>query len=178
MNRRPLWVLLGLVLLSLPFGWALFERGLHATGGSEFCSGCHVMEPMSYAWSRDVHGGANPNGVSAACVDCHLPWEGPFGHLLAKARTGLHDVWANTFYDLEAIDWRAKLERREEYTYDSGCLKCHDRLKTAPMRSNKAVVAHRPYFVGQSEKTCVNCHPHVGHQDLAQLFQPAPSEAP
>ena len=57
-------------------------------------------------------------------------------------------------------------ERREQYVFDSGCLHCHANLERGTMASNKAFVAHKPYFLGETSKKCVTCHQHVGHKDL------------
>lgn len=149
-------------------GWVATEEVFHATDGAQFCGTCHVMAPMIAAYEQDVHGGMNANGVKASCLACHLPHDSAWGYGLAKARTGTHDIWAQWTYDLKAIDWEAKRERRAEYTYDSGCLACHENLERATMASNKAFVAHRPYFQKTTRQTCVSCHPHVGHHELTE----------
>ena len=147
-------------------GWTGTELMFHATDGAEFCGNCHVMSPMVDSYLEDVHGGKNVSGFRAICLQCHLPHNSPLDYGLAKARTGLHDLWAQWTYDLEKIDWVSKRERREEYTYDSGCLSCHQNLERSTMASNKAFVAHRPYFQKTTQKTCVTCHAHVGHFEL------------
>ncbi len=153
-------------------GWVATEEVFHATDGAGFCGTCHVMAPMIAAYEQDPHGGVNANGIQATCLDCHLPHESAWGYAWAKAQTGTHDVWAQWTYDLEAIDWEAKRERREEFTYDSGCLNCHQNLERATMASNKAFVAHRPYFQKTTRQTCVSCHPHVGHHELSEQLAP------
>jgi cytochrome c-type protein NapC len=35
------------------------------------------------------------------------------------------------------------------------------------MANNKAFVAHKPYFLGETSKQCVSCHEHVGHKNLS-----------
>jgi len=156
-------VLLGLFAV---VSWALTDYAFHATGDDAFCTSCHTMEPMGQAYRRDVHGGDNPMGTEALCVDCHLSHDNPLAYFYTKAKFGIHDVYAQTFKDLDAIDWQAMRKRREEYVFDSGCMKCHGALETAPRSNNKAFVAHKPYFLGRTEKQCVTCHEHVGHEDL------------
>ncbi len=158
----------GALLLWALVGWVATEEVFHATEDAAFCGTCHVMAPMIAAYEQDPHGGRNVHGIKAVCLDCHLPHESAWGYAWAKAQTGTHDVWAQLTYDLTAIDWEAKRERRSEYTYDSGCLACHQNLEQATMASNKAFVAHRPYFQKTTRQTCVSCHPHVGHTDLTE----------
>jgi cytochrome c-type protein NapC len=172
-------VLIAIVLVvAVPAGaaaaWMLMETMLVATSGPAFCTTCHTMAPFARTFRADVHGGNNPNGTAALCTDCHLRHDNLVTYLWTKARFGAHDVWAQLTYDLDAIDWRAGLARRAEYTFDSGCLKCHRAL--ADVRGNqRAFVAHRPYFLGEIERKCVACHPHVGHRGLAAALLPSPT---
>lgn len=158
-------------------GWAVIDAGIHATSGVEFCSSCHTMEPMAAAYALDVHGGANANGVRAECSDCHLPHDGPIRYLVAKTRLGVHDVWVEFTGDTEAIDWQALRTHRERYVHDSGCLTCHSDLQRATRSNSRAFVAHKPYFLGQTARSCVSCHEHVGHAEL-ERFLPAPASTP
>ena len=180
-NKSRLWLIgifssLGLLVWAL-LGWTGTELMFHATDGAEFCGNCHVMSPMVNSYRDDVHGGKNANGFRATCLQCHLPHDSPQAYGFAKARTGMHDLWAQWTYDLKQIDWEAKRERREEYTYDSGCLSCHENLERSTMASNKAFVAHRPYFQKTTQKTCVTCHAHVGHFELQENLKASQSMA-
>ena len=174
---RPRRFLAALVVLVLVVpavvvaSWAFTDTAIALTSGEEFCASCHTMEPMAKAYRQDVHGGASVIGVRAQCVDCHLPHEGAFRYLLAKARIGLHDVWAQLTYDLDAIDWQAKRSHRAHFVYDTGCLHCHAELERASDASSKAFIAHRPYFRRTAgDLKCVNCHEHVGHRDLGNYL--------
>lgn len=166
--RRGLQVAAGLVLLGVfaVASWAVTDFAFHRTAGADFCAGCHTMEPMTRAWRDDVHGGSNPHGLEAQCVDCHLSHSSPLAYFYTKAVFGLNDVYSQTFKDVYAIDWHALRERRESYVFDSGCLECHANLENAQRTDNKALVAHRPYFLGRIDKQCVSCHQHVGHRNL------------
>lgn len=157
---------LGLVGVFFAASWVGMEVMIKQTGDEAFCASCHTMEPMAAAWRDDVHGGKNVWGIQAECVDCHLPHDNPVNYLYRKAMTGMHDVWAQFTYDLDAIDWEEKRQHREHFTYDSGCLYCHSNLEAASESRNKVFVAHKPYFLGETEKQCVSCHENVGHKDL------------
>ncbi len=151
-------------------GWLVIDSAFKYTGGPEFCGGCHTMQPLVKAFRDDVHGGNNVNGTAAECVDCHLPHDSKLHYVISKTAYGIHDVWAQTFYDLDAIDWIAKREHRESFTYDSGCMTCHKQLERASMPNPKTFVAHKPYFLGEIESKCVSCHKNVGHKNLVDHF--------
>ena len=46
---------------------------IETTNTDAFCVSCHIMTPFRTAWQASVHGGQNPQGFAAQCVDCHLP---------------------------------------------------------------------------------------------------------
>ncbi len=173
-SKGKRWLLTIVFLFCLVFfggtSWYGVESVFENTKDAEFCASCHTMEPMRRSYEQDVHGGNNKMGVVVDCLGCHLPHDGPFHYAVAKAQTGLHDIWAELTYDLEKIDWIAKRERREHYVYDSGCLSCHQNLERATMASNRAFVAHKPYFLGTTEKKCVSCHQFVGHHNLKDFI--------
>jgi cytochrome c-type protein NapC len=172
---KPLLVIAFVVLIVLPVlssvGWIVTELVLTRTSGAEYCGSCHTMAPMTESFEQDVHGGRNSHGVQARCVDCHLPHDNPFIHIVAYGRRAAGDLWAEIFYDVESIDWEARRERKEEFVYDSGCLRCHSRLQDVVLPTSKAVVEHKQYFQGESDKRCVSCHGSVGHESLSTYLQ-------
>ena len=167
------WIILILVALFvggfvLPFlSWLIADEGIAATSGSHFCVSCHTMEPMNAAYLDDIHGGKSSHGVQALCVDCHLDHSSSAIYFFDKIDRGVHDFWVENTTDTSKIDWEARREHREEYTYDSGCEHCHTRLEEATEGSHDAFVAHKPYFLGEIDDTCVSCHPNVGHKNLS-----------
>lgn len=175
LSKTQVFIIVGvglvIALVVLPFmSWIVTDESLTATSDAKFCVNCHSMEPFEAAHDADVHGGKNAHGVRATCADCHLPHDNSFNYLYTKARTGVHDLYVETFGDVENIDWQAKRAHRESYTYDSGCLTCHTNLEEATMASNKALIAHKPYFLGETEDKCVSCHENVGHHNLSEFI--------
>lgn len=169
-GRIILIVVIALVIggFVFPFlAWLIADEGIAATSSSEFCVSCHTMEPMELAYLDDVHGGAGAYGTQVLCVDCHLSHESSTDYFFDKVRTGVHDVWVEYTQDTSQIDWEAKRAHREEFVYDSGCLHCHTRLADATAGDPKALIAHKPYFLGETSKQCVSCHEHVGHKNLS-----------
>jgi len=141
-------------------------KAIEATSGAKFCGQCHTMEPMVQSYKQSVHGGMSKNGIRTKCTDCHLPHDNILHYLILKGITGANDVIVQVFTNTDKIDWEKKRHHREDYAYDSGCLKCHNNLKDATMANAKAFFAHKQYFLGVIEEKCVSCHKHVGHKEL------------
>lgn len=170
--KRWQWIVGGIIALFvggfiLPFAsWLVADEFIAATSEHEFCVSCHSMQPMKAAYLQDIHGGNSTHGVQVHCTDCHLDHSSSAAYFADKARTGLHDMYVEYLVGTDDIDWVGNLANRAHYVYDSGCLECHRNLENATMGNNKAFVAHRPYFLGETSKQCVECHEHVGHKDL------------
>ena len=179
-KQKVLWgtsvmIFLGILIGALlSFGTAVM---VEHTQDADFCASCHTMQPMVDSYTSDVHGGANKYGMKVACLDCHLPHESLLGYLMAKAKTGTHDVWAELVYDKSKIDWEAKRKKATEFVYDSACLGCHKGLESSTMGNHRAFIAHKEYFGKRTKKHCVSCHQHVGHHLLGKYLKKAKVEA-
>jgi cytochrome c nitrite reductase small subunit len=139
---------------------------IETTNTDTFCASCHVMVPFRTAWQNSVHGGQNPQGFAAQCVDCHLPHDGFVKYLTTKAITGTSDIIHNLYIDPYEYDWaKASEENRLDFTFDSSCRRCHVNL-TPPYLKRGGFIAHRAYLRGETKKRCTECHPHVGHKDM------------
>jgi cytochrome c-type protein NapC len=175
-RRKRVLVLLsvvgGLLFLGLfaVGSWTGIETSIEATSDHEFCGGCHTMDPMVKSYMASIHGGKNDHGIMAKCTDCHLSHKTPVDHLVTKAKTGSHDVWVEFVVGTDDIDWQEKRRHRERFVYDSGCITCHGNLQEATLISNKAFVAHKPYFDGDTDDQCVTCHEHVGHDNISDYL--------
>lgn len=143
---------------------------IETTNTDTFCVSCHAMNPFRDAWKFSAHGGNNPQGFRAQCVDCHLPHGDFVEYVTAKAVTGTGDVIQNMIIDVNTFDWMANSEKnRLKFTYDSACRRCHQQLDAAPGMPRGGFLAHRTYLRGETTKKCAECHPHVGHKDLADM---------
>lgn len=145
--------------------------GVERTAGAGFCGSCHTMTPFVASYQMYVHGGNNPFGVKAECTDCHLPHNNLLHYLFAKARTGINDIWVESFSDTSKIDWSRKLKNPRSFVYDSGCLKCHSNLQDKTLSNPRAFLPHRAYFAKTTKKTCVECHSNMGHRYLAEFIK-------
>lgn len=140
---------------------------IERTSGLQFCSSCHSMQGMAHAYQADIHGGANDRGLKARCVDCHLPHDNVLLYVAMKAYDGTKDVLGEMFW-ADKIKWPDHLKQREEFTYSSGCQKCHD-LEAMRYKIPKAFLAHKDFKTGKVA-SCVHCHEHVGHKNIQDFL--------
>lgn len=137
---------------------------VETTNTDTFCASCHIMKPFRSSWQESVHGGSNPQGFTAQCVDCHLPHGNFVEYLTTKAITGTGDVIQNFYVDGAEFPWIEHAnEHRTEFTFDSACRKCHANL-TPKEISSGGRMAHRDYLAKRTDNNCTSCHPHVGHR--------------
>lgn len=132
---------------------------------SQYCgTSCHEMDTVYKTWQASSHG-ANPRGVRAECVDCHLPPKDEyFTHLFAKAHKGAKDMWLHHFGD--EYDGDAVREKVVEHFENEMCLRCHVDLLTRP-DSDMAADIHKeavtPADPAEALK-CIECHEGVAHE--------------
>lgn len=161
MKKTLFFIICGLIIgVALSLGSAEI---IEHTSGAEFCSRCHSMQGVTAAWHEDTHGGNNKNGTKAKCADCHLPHDSVVHYVSAKAYTGVKDVLGELFW-ADSFDWVGNLEKREEFTYSTGCQKCHD-LEAIRYEIPKAYLAHKDFKTGKVT-SCIHCHEHVGHKNI------------
>ncbi len=142
---------------------------IDTTNTDVFCQTCHEMKPFRASWKNSVHGGQNPQGFAAQCVDCHLPHGNFLEYLTTKAITGTSDVIHHITFNPSEFDWAENAEKnRLKFTYDSACRHCHVKLEPVGVKPG-ALLAHRAYLYGQTDKKCASCHPHVGHKDMIEM---------
>jgi len=159
-------ILIGVILMAVIVLASGFM--IETTNTDEFCVSCHVMTPFRTAWKNSVHGGQNPQGFTAQCVDCHLPHGSFIEYFTVKAKTGISDIIHNFTIDGKTYDWAAAAEKnRLNFTFDNACRRCHHNLTPPGMKSG-GFIAHRTYLLGETTKRCTDCHPHVGHKNMIE----------
>ena len=140
------------------------NKAIRITSENDFCASCHIHPQATTSWKKSVHY-ITRSGDKTGCVECHLPPKGQ-GHIPAKVRTGLRDVWGKWFKDPESFNWedKSRLENARNHVPESSCLHCHETLFTSEL-SKEGEEAHLYY--DQAEKTddlhCINCHLNAGH---------------
>lgn len=139
-----------------------FNKMVHYTGTNDYCFSCHVHDHAEESWRLSPHVN-NASGVITNCIDCHLPPKGK-GHLYAKAKHGLKDIYGFLFKDSADYQWESKrvAEKANHFTYESSCLRCHSNLYPSGL-SQEGVDSHIHYDQNRDEMTCLNCHMFSGH---------------
>ena len=164
--KKIFLLLCGGIFLGLVLSLVTAEM-IERTSGHEFCSSCHSMNGVARSNAEDIHGGMNKLGFIAKCADCHLPHDNVFHYVTAKAYTGAKDVLGEIFW-ADSFDWVGNLQHRENFTYTSGCVKCHD-LTVIRYEIPKAFLAHKDFLSGKVP-SCVKCHEHVGHKNIKDFL--------
>ncbi len=140
------------------------NKAIKVTSKNEFCASCHIHPQATTSWKQSVHY-ITRSGDKTGCVECHLPPKGQ-GHIPAKIKTGMRDLWGQLFKDPEKFDWeeKSRLENARNHVPEITCLNCHETLFTTEL-SKEGEEAHLYY--DQAEKTgdlhCINCHLNAGH---------------
>ena len=159
-------------LVGIIFTYGAAEA-IHMTGDQKFCVSCHEMDPMVITYRDDVHGGQGKLGGSASCVDCHLPQDTLANYVYTKAKSGLVEVGIHFFGEPENINWTEKRSHRASFVFDTGCLKCHENVKSNPLSSKQAQKMHAHYEKLQGtdkEIKCAQCHFDVGHKGMRNVL--------
>lgn len=150
--------------LSVLLFLALSKKTIEYTSTDEFCAACHVHPHADATFLLSAHN-SNRSGVSAKCVDCHLPPEDQGVYFLyRKAYHGFHDLYVFMTKDMDEIDWEAKrtVEASKRFVYEDGCKKCHTNLFPSTLDALGAE-SHLKYLRDPENNSCVKCHLNVGH---------------
>jgi cytochrome c-type protein NapC/trimethylamine-N-oxide reductase cytochrome c-type subunit TorC len=161
-KRRGLTFIIGFAFALLCF--VALNAAMEPVSKSEYCgTKCHEMGAAYQSWKLSVHS-ANPMGLRAECIDCHLPPKDKYlTHIVVKAYEGGKDMYKHYFggeYDVEKVR-----ERVLEHTSNEKCLVCHVDLLAKP-GSEIAKELHMESLNSpeESENRCVDCHEDAGHQ--------------
>ncbi|HOS72832.1 MAG TPA: SUMF1/EgtB/PvdO family nonheme iron enzyme [Bacteroidales bacterium] len=171
-NTKYWFFISGLVVFALlTFS---YKKAIDITSTDKFCASCHVHPDADRSWKLSTHYN-NKSGVVVHCVECHLPPRGQ-GFFLAKARTGLKDLYGYIFKDTADIDWEMKklLEYAKKHVYESSCIECHENLYPVTLSVNGGN-AHLLYETSKDPVHCLNCHLNVGHYDKHAALHAADS---
>ena len=146
----------------------LGNKSVIKTSTDEYCASCHVHPHSTQSWKRSTHVD-NPRGIKVHCVDCHLPPHGE-GYLIEKAKTGIRDLWSNTFKDSASFNWEEKsqIEYAKHHTFEASCIHCHQNNYPLGL-TTEGREAHLYYEKQEGKLHCINCHITAGHYDPDRL---------
>jgi len=166
-NKAGRWLFLSGMLIAALLIF-LGNKAVVKTSTDEYCASCHVHPHSTQSWKRSTHVD-NPRGIKVHCVDCHLPPHGE-GYLFEKAKTGIRDLWSNTFRDSASFNWEEKSQigYAKRHTFEISCIHCHQ--NNYPLGLTKdGREAHLYYEQLAGELHCINCHITAGHYDPDRL---------
>jgi formylglycine-generating enzyme required for sulfatase activity/nitrate/TMAO reductase-like tetraheme cytochrome c subunit len=166
-KKTDRWIFLSGILITALLIF-LGNKAVIKTSSNEYCASCHVHPHSTQSWKLSTHYD-NKRGIQVHCVDCHLPPHGQ-GYLPEKAKTGIRDLWSNTFKDPESFNWEAKsqIEYAKGHAYEVSCIHCHQNNYPLGL-SKEGREAHLYYERQAGELHCINCHITVGHHDPNRL---------
>lgn len=166
-KRAGRWIFLSGMLVAALLIF-LGNKAVVKTSTDEYCASCHVHPHSTQSWKLSTHYD-NHRGIQVHCVDCHLPPHGE-GYLIEKVKTGIRDVWANTFKDSASFNWEEKsqIEHAKGHTFESSCIHCHQNNYPLGLTA-EGREAHLYYEKQEGKLHCINCHITVGHYDPDRL---------
>jgi cytochrome c nitrite reductase small subunit len=109
------------------------------------CNNCHVMDSQYENWYHASH------ERFATCVECHLPHDNVVHYYLAKAQTGLHDVY---FFSTGQTPQMIRAKPATDQIIQANCVRCH-----------QDTVENIMAGVQPFERHCWDCHRSVAHGD-------------
>lgn len=167
-GRKNVLLLTGLAGLVIGVAAMLgFDKMVTDTSTNEYCMKCHYHEQADADWKRSEHFNSK-SGVVTDCAACHLPpkEDGVMKYYMAKARTGVKDLWVKMTRDSSEIDWKSKrqLEHAVGIVYNASCEKCHANLFPEGINDD-GITAHLYYEEHAKELglQCISCHLNTGH---------------
>ena len=162
--KRKYYVIFAVGAVAMLIFLAMAQKGIEYTSTDEFCNSCHAHPHAESSFKLSIHN-SNRSGVSANCVDCHLPPEDQtVYHLTRKAYHGFHDLYYYLTHDMDEIDWEAKrtVEASKRFVYEDGCKKCHTNLFPTTL-DELGAESHLKHLRDPENNSCVKCHLTVGH---------------
>lgn len=152
MNKYPVYIAIAAAVIA--FGVFIFVTGAPAYAGTDpsTCNNCHVMDSQYEDWYHAGHARV------ATCVECHLPHDNVFHYYLAKAQTGMHDVYVFSTGQTPVLI-RAKPET--DRTLQANCIRCHSTTVA------DIVAGPQPF-----DRNCWDCHRSVAHGQRGMSIAP------
>ena len=133
------------IATGIALGMFLYVTDAPAYAGTNAatCNNCHVMDSQYENW---YHGG-HRNGTE--CVDCHLPHDNLVNYYVAKARTGIHDVYV---FSTGTTPRLIRAKEDSKAIIQSNCIRCH-----------KSTVENIMLGPQPFDRHCWECHRSISH---------------
>ncbi len=145
MGKFMVYVAVAAAILALGAFVYVTDAPAYAGTNPSTCNNCHVMDAQYENWYHAAH------EKTATCVDCHLPHDNIVHYWVAKAETGVHDVYVFSTGQVPVLI-RAK-PATDEYI-QANCVRCHQDTVENIMAGAQAF-----------DRRCWDCHRSVAHGD-------------
>jgi cytochrome c nitrite reductase small subunit len=106
----------------------------------EFCSTCHIVEPMAEHLFHSVH------SDKVSCVDCHLPNGNVIEHYVQKSWQGVIDPLV--FYTNNVPD-ELKASAGMKKIVQDNCVRCHGQMVSEIDNKRQCWDCHRRLYHGR-----------------------------
>ena len=143
MKNYPIYA--AIAAAAIAFGLFTYISGALSYAGTaaSTCNSCHVMDGQYENWYHAAH------ADSTVCVECHLPHDNLVSYYVAKARTGLHDVY---FFSTGQTPQMIRAKPDTVKYIQANCVRCH-----RPTVEN--ILSGPQAF----DRNCWDCHRSVAH---------------
>lgn len=145
MNRLPVFVAIAAAVLALGVFMYVTDAPAYAGTNPSTCNNCHVMDSQYENWYHGAH------ERFATCAECHLPHDNVFHYYLAKAQTGMHDVYV---FSTGQTPVMIRAKPATDKIIQDNCVRCH-----------QDTVENIMAGVQSFDRHCWDCHRSVAHGD-------------
>lgn len=156
MGAAVLAVAMGLALGTAGFTFVYGRGASYLTNDPQACANCHVMQEQLDGWLQSSH------RTVAVCNDCHAPHD-----LLGKYWTKARNGWAHSVaFTTGDFPEHLRIKEFNLAVTEHACRECHDEISQAVDGA-----------AGDEPRSCVTCHPDVGHRTGAPILDPGATGA-
>lgn len=137
------------------------------TSSMDYCMTCHEMERYKHELLKSSHA-KDENGKQIECRQCHLPPEVGMQYVAVKSISGMKDIVAHNFKDVENLDRRSMQNWARRFVVDENCLACHQDLHKDVKGKELSIegrLSHDAYLNknGNTSRSCAGCHFNMAH---------------
>lgn len=145
MSKLPLFAAVAAAVIALGVFVFVTDAPAYAGTDSSTCNNCHVMDAQYENWYHAGH------AKVTTCVECHLPHDNLIHYYVAKAQTGIHDVYV---FSTGRVPAQIRASAATDQYIQANCIRCHNDTVENIVAGSQAFDRH-----------CWDCHRSVAHGD-------------
>ncbi len=143
MNKYMVYAAIAVALAAFGLFAYVTDAPAYAATNPATCNNCHVMDAQYENWYHAGH------AEVAVCTECHLPHDNFVHYYVAKAQTGIHDVYVFSTGQVPVLI-RAKDNTKQ--WIQANCVRCHQDTVENIMSGPQAF-----------DRNCWDCHRSTAH---------------